>query len=108
MMVERLIATAPTLMGRIESPSDEKARCHRDGDKVIDGSPGQILDHLPVGGTREFDRSHNVSWIVADEHNASRLDGHVRSRPNRDSDVRSRQRGRVVHAQSKGQPRAMV
>jgi hypothetical protein len=43
---------------------DENARCYRDGDKVISGSPNQILDHLSVGGTRDFDRSNNVSRIA--------------------------------------------
>jgi hypothetical protein len=29
--------------GQIESPADEKASCHRDGDKIIGGRPNQIL-----------------------------------------------------------------
>jgi putative endopeptidase len=51
---------------------------------VMSGSPNQILDHLSVGGTRDFDRSNNVSRIAADEHDSSWLDGHIGSRTDRD------------------------
>src|SRR5260370_15391992 len=59
--------------GKIESPVDENPRCDRDGDKVVGGRPNQILDHLSVGGTREFDRPNIISWIVAHEHDSSRM-----------------------------------
>jgi hypothetical protein len=54
--------------GQIKSPSDEKARCHRNSDKVMGGCPNKILDHLPIGSTRQFDRSRNISWIDAHQH----------------------------------------
>jgi len=41
MMVERLIATAPTLMVKIESPVDDNACCDRDGHKIIVSTPAQ-------------------------------------------------------------------
>jgi hypothetical protein len=39
--------------GQIESPVDEKARCHRDGDKIIGGRPNQILNLV---NRRDVDR----------------------------------------------------
>src|SRR5207302_9336986 len=83
---------------QIDSPADEKACCHRDGDEVICGRPNQILDHFSVGSTREFDRSYNVSWITTHEHDSSGLNRYISSRADCNSNVCGRQRWCVVHA----------
>ncbi len=47
----------------IESPADEQPPGDRDGDEVVRGRPHEILDHLPVGRTRELNGSDHVARI---------------------------------------------
>ena len=46
MIVDRLIATAPTAIEQVDAPRDEDPGRHRDRDDVVAGRPDEVLDHL--------------------------------------------------------------
>ncbi len=52
MMVERLIATAPTLIGRSSPHRTRRPPRDRDGNQVIGSRPNEILNHLSIGSPR--------------------------------------------------------
>ena len=54
-IVDTLIRTAPTAGRQGDAGPGERAGGERDGDDVVAGGPGQVLDHLAVAGPRQPD-----------------------------------------------------
>jgi hypothetical protein len=70
MIVEALIAIAPTLIGRSMPHRDEHPGGHRDPEQVVAGRPCEVLDQLPIGGARQLDCADDVTQVVADKDDA--------------------------------------
>ena len=56
-----LACDGPDAHRQVDSPRDEKPSSDRDRDEVVAGRPGEVLDHLPIGGTRQLYRAHDVA-----------------------------------------------
>ena len=98
MMVERLMAIAPTAIGRSMPHGTKHAHGDRDRHEVVAGRPDQVLDHLGVRRTRQLDGRHDVPRVAPDKDDAGRLDGDVGAGADRDPHIGRRQRRCVVHA----------
>ena len=59
-IVDRLMRTAPTAGGQGDSCPCERAGGEWDGDDVVAGGPGEVLDHRAVAGTGESDHAGDV------------------------------------------------
>src|SRR5690606_24974210 len=80
---------------RDTGPREQPSR-RWDRDHVVPRRPGEVLDHLAVRGSGEPDGAGDAARVRGGENDTSRFDGDVRAGPDRDADVRARQRGRVV------------
>ena len=65
---------------------------------VIARCPPEVLHHFSVGGFAERDDSRYVAGIVSDQYNVARLDGDIRPRSDRDTDIRRQECRSIVHS----------
>jgi hypothetical protein len=57
-----------------------------DGDHVVAGRPGQVLDHLAVVGAGEADDGDHATGIAGGEYDVGGLDGDVGAGADGDAD----------------------
>ncbi len=69
----------------------------RNGYDVVPCRPPEVLDHFAVARPREIDDPRYVARVVSHQHDVPCLDRDVRSRPDRDPNVSSHERRRVVY-----------
>lgn len=68
----------------------------RQREHVISGRPDEVLLHLPVALFAQSNQMSHVSRVVFHKYDIRKLHGHVSPRSDGDTDVRARQRWRVV------------
>src|ERR1051326_4854671 len=68
------------------------------GNYIVDGSPEQVLLHLPDGRFGEANGGQHIEGIAAHEHHLSRLDGNTSTRTDGDAQICLRQRRGIVHS----------
>src|SRR5256885_759943 len=53
-----------------KTPRGKDASGERQSNGVVANGPGEILDHLAIGGLAQMHNARYVTWIVAHQHNA--------------------------------------
>ena len=54
----------PDAHRQVDAPRDEHPGGDRDREQVVGGRPGQVLDHLPIGGARQPDCADEVAKLM--------------------------------------------
>ena len=81
-----------------QAQPDVAARRKRDADGVIEERPEQILVDVAYDMPRQIHRRRNIRKVALDQHDVRRVERDIGARADRDADVRTRQRRRVVDA----------
>ena len=76
----------------------KNTRRYGNADNVIEKRPKQILTNVPQNGSSQLDGRNDIHQIVFHQNDIRRFNRDVRPRADGDSDIRTRQRRRIVYA----------
>src|SRR5581483_8832682 len=81
-----------------EAGPGESAGGEGDGQDVVAGGPGEVLELLAVAGLGQPDHRGDAARVAAGQDDPGRLDGDIGACPDGETDIGASERGGVVHA----------